>query len=459
MAEVSGGGSVAVADDVLFEHADRHEAFSAAAQDLLLRLRRIDTLVSARDATRAGLAAEYAIDDAIQALHEAGGRALFLATCLRSAAVAYGIAERTAEAAADARDGVVAYFLGIGIRPALPFLAAAGWALGQLAKTGVFDGAKDWFTEHSGVYTNRIVGDAVEGIANGSDEFIAGMFGVPLGLVPLLGGLRYSARTLVGVGGMFGALGDTPVQIAKQIEGPSPAPPESLSDLGDRVKQMEDDGVQILVENYELMGGGRVATVYVDGTIDWSLFATDQPFDMSANVNGVAELDNAGYQSLRKVLLDQGLDDGTPVQLIGFSQGALHAVTLAKTGEFNVQTLVTVGSPGGHIEVDSTIRGIAIGHVEDPVHRLRPEPVGGQVYWQSEAFPATPPTPADGPVPAHQFPPYLRDLALIDESGARIVSDEVDRIVRMTDGAVRTSSTGYVVERIPAKECIPAEQN
>lgn len=450
MAEGSGGGSIAVADVVLFEHADRHEAFARAAQELMLRLRRIDTLVSARDVPGAGLAAENAVDDAISALHEAGGRALFLSTCLRTAAVAYGIADRAAEAAIDARNGVIAYFLGIVTRPALPFIAAAAWVMSQIAKTGVFDGAKDWFTEHNGVYTHPIVGDAVEGIANSSDEFIAGVLGIPATLVPFLGGLRFSARTLVGIGHPFGLLGDSPVRIAKTIEGPPPTPPTSLADFGVPVKQMEDEGVQIVVEKYELMGGGTVATVFIDGTIDWALRPTDEPFDMSSNVNGVAELNNAGYQAVRQVLLAEGLDDGTPVQLFGFSQGALHAVTVAGTEEFNVQTLLTVGSPGGHISVNPEIKGIAIGHDEDIVHRMSPEPVGGQLAWESEAFGPEGPTPQDGPVPAHQFPPYVKDLAAIDASQARMYVEEVDRIIGMTDGAVRSSSTGYVLERVPA---------
>ncbi len=449
MSEVSGGGSIAVAEPELLEHAARHEAFAMAAENLILRLRRIDGIVGRGAATGGADAAEYAIEDAVRALDDARSRAVKLAEALRASATTYGIADRVLDGFVDLGAGYAWYFAGKLALLGLPWLLSMGQGLKGLAGSGAFDWLPQSAVQNNGAYTSPLVGDASESLANGADEFIAGVLGIPLSVVPLLGGIRFSAGTVARAGGAFRALGDSPVRIEKRVAGPAPQPPADLTDALVRIKP-EEEGAQVVIERYELMGGGSVANVYVDGTIDWSLIATDEPFDMSSNVNGVAGADTAGYQAVREAMLDAGLDDGTPVQLFGFSQGALQATVIAESREFNVRTLVTVGSPGDHLLTDHTIRGISIGHDEDPVNRASPGDSGNLISWRTTRFGDAPSSPSDGVVPAHQFPPYLDTAREIDESGVEIIREEIRRIVDMTDGAVRSTSTAYVVERVQA---------
>ncbi len=439
---VDGCGTIAYADTELFAHAELHEQLVGVLREIRSALRGL----------QAGSVASEpipALDDANWHLAGAEGLAAILAAALRASAFQAGIADRLWDVTTGVVNDAAGWLLGSAAWRSLPLLILAGFGIKELADRGVLDGVPKWFTEHNDVYTRREVGAAVQAIADGSDGFIAGFLGIPPWLVPALGGIRFSARTTSKVGQAFGLFKETAVSLEPARPIGTPEPPTTLKDAVARIKSIDGSGAQVLIEQYRLPDGGTVANVYVAGTIAWSPVSGDEPFDVPSDVNGVAMIDEAGYQTVRMAMVDAGLDAGQPVQLFGFSQGGIQAALVAASGEFNVKSLVTIGSPIGHIPIDDSIQGITVGHYEDPVLAVSDHQVNSQLCnFRTERFAEERPTPDDDKVPAHQFKPYLDTIARIDVEATGEHRAEIERIIGMTEGATVSSSFAYQGTRV-----------
>jgi hypothetical protein len=456
--QIEGGGTIAVASAELYEHSAVHARLGAVAAELQAALGQVGRVVDPRtiasvDAPVSASAAERAMDEALARLGDVRTIAEGLPHVLEAAAVAYGIADRVGEGVVDGLFDFGSWIAGAALRLAFP-AAVLGAISGTLtATTGIWllTGGQNpiqWLKEHPEVYTNSFFTGLVGNVAEHADEALLGFLGLPVGLAPLMGGTPGVARLLTATHPL-GAFRETPVRIERAIPLLPPQPPTSLTDAAERIKSMEFSGAQVVVEQYEMPNGSAVANVYVDGTIDWSIWPSGEPWDMGSNVGGVAQIDHVGAaEAVKLAMRESGIDAETPVQLFGYSQGGIQAALVAHQEEFNVVSLVTIGSPVGDIRIDPSIRALSVAHTEDLVFAFGDDQVNPQtVQVTTQRF-------ADGAkmpqiaAPGHQFQPYVQTLERVDESGAPQLRGELERILGLTDGAVSSTSTAYVAERV-----------
>lgn len=450
---IRAGGPISVVGDELRELAASHELL---ARDLVVVMAMLsaaaETSCSVDPAERF---AARAVDLAAGHLAAAHAIASGLPTRLELAAQWYAEVDRIGAAADHAAGDLRAWLLGMGAQVlAVPLsgvalTAAATSTVLAFATTG--GDPVGWLKRHPELYTNEAFAGFINQVAEHSDAWFAGFFGLSTGLsagvLPLLGGTPTAAQVLV-KGRLLGTFGETPVRIAQTTEVTAPEPPRRLLEAAQRIQSLSD-GAQVLVEKYELPDGSTVANVYVGGTIDWSLYSSDQPWDMTSNVGAVAQSDEVGAAAAVELAMrDAGIDPATPVQLFGFSQGGIQAALVAHRAEFNVVSLVTIGSPAGDIPLDPGIRGLAIGHTEDPVFALGDEQVNpGMVTVTTRRFgdgDFMPPVAA----PAHQFGGYVRTIGAVDASADPRVRAVIDDLLARTQGAVASTAVAYRAERV-----------
>ncbi len=156
----------------------------------------------------------------------------------------------------------------------------------------------------------------------------------------------------------------------------SPIPPEAIEPRTEQsawTRGRRQDTGRIRVERVERPGGVSWS-VYVPPTQSPSISGGPTPFDMSTNVRSVAGRSTAAGMAVTEALRQAGAGKGEPVMLSGYSQGGLTAAQLASDDalreEFDVSTVLTVGSPVGVFDVPRDVQVLSIENEQDLVARL-----------------------------------------------------------------------------------------
>jgi len=170
----------------------------------------------------------------------------------------------------------------------------------------------------------------------------------------------------------------------------------------------------IRVERYAMPDGGRRFVVYIAGT------RLGTAFDMDSNVDLYGRgRTSPAYEAVRQALERSGARPGDVVHEVGHSQGGMVAGRIALEGEFDVRTLVTLGSPV-QAQVPDTVLSVEVRHSDDIVSALAD---GGSVagVGSAESFvaertahPAV--TIEDVILPAHHLAAYTETAAMLDAS-------------------------------------------
>ena len=126
--------------------------------------------------------------------------------------------------------------------------------------------------------------------------------------------------------------------------------------------------------------------VSLPSTMDWGV-PSDRPAtnDLDSNLALMLapERSTQYERAVHEALSQAGVNASDPVMFVGFSQGGIMAAHLAsnRADMYNVQGVLTVGSPIGTFDIDPDIAVVSVEHEWDSVHRLDMGPV---------------PTPAEG---------------------------------------------------------------
>ncbi|BDZ54810.1 hypothetical protein GCM10025870_18830 [Agromyces marinus] len=195
-------------------------------------------------------------------------------------------------------------------------VAASGW-LGHRAVTLVHgqhaaDAALAELIEAagSGILSDPAFVDLVRGVADGADEFVAGLLGsgalFAVGAeldAPENARVLLAAAAIVGLatgaGTAVAAFGETGVRAERATAagspdgrhgatgaGPAP-PPRGVGDLADRVPTGGDGSPQVRIERYGPPEERRWI-VYSGGTRDFGVVPAGEPYDMTSNLHAVA---------------------------------------------------------------------------------------------------------------------------------------------------------------------------
>lgn len=197
------------------------------------------------------------------------------------------------------------------------------------------------------------------------------------------------------------------------------------------------------VEKYAMPDGSRQFVLYVAGT------GASPVLDGSGNLTAYGGGASAGYEAARAALREAGAAPGDRVHAIGHSQGGMIVDRLALEGEYDVETVVTFGSPV-QADVPESVLSVDVRHDDDPVAALDGRGfaagVGSpdSIVVSRTADPVT--SPLDLQLPAHHLTAYAETAAMLDAS-----SDPRMHAVRAVfaelDGATSVETTVFSADR------------
>lgn len=216
-------------------------------------------------------------------------------------------------------------------------------------------------------------------------ESLAGRLPVALGLL-LLGtprkeaGLMLAAhvaagRSLADVRGLVRLIAESPGSALRPRPVTASAEkPERISldatpaGLLERARQLEGEP-QAAVEVIRVEGdGGPAYIVIIPGTRGGDAGGVD-PFDAAGIVDGLGYGSADTVRAIRDGLREAGAEKGSSVVAVGYSQGGIHAMNLARNNafldEFELKYVLTAGSPVGAIEAPVSINSLHLEHRQD----------------------------------------------------------------------------------------------
>lgn len=460
---VSGGGSYAVATDELLAQADGlarlcSELAWARSMLLVIDANIQPSLLIALDAPLSTSRAEEHLNQGRHILLRCEAEARMLSLSLHASIELYGVGEAITETLARELSQRLGYALGL-LSPllvavALPALApaAAGILLGLMLQ------GKDlgvWLAENKAMLANPTTVALIRGAVMSSDDFLGGALHVPLPVVAALGdqgvgltGLPTSAALLLLMGRPVGALAETPVQVTRTLEKPGSVS-RTMEERAARIPQpeLEANGEQIRIDRYSQPGQPDRFEVFVSGTVDFGVGGTE-PWDMTSNVTGVAQLPAGSYRGLEQAMADAGVTADSPIVLTGYSQGALVASLIAGSGDYNVQAVVTFGAPAGQVVIPAEVPVLTIRHTDDIVPAIGGYDVNPHALVVERELFAGRQLPDDLVVPAHHFPYYQQTAGLVDNAESAKVRQALDSLAAFGDGATSVETTSYRAERV-----------
>lgn len=164
------------------------------------------------------------------------------------------------------------------------------------------------------------------------------------------------------------ALRPRPLEVAKEESIPIVLDP-SPSGLLERVRVIDERGAGY-IEVIEVDSGGRRAyVVVIPGTQLRDAARGANPFHLDGILEGVGDSSETVNKAVREALEAAGARKGDPVVGVGYSQGGIHAMNLAASEDFlkeyNLQYVLTAGSPVAHIASKPDVSSLHLEHRTD----------------------------------------------------------------------------------------------
>jgi len=197
---------------------------------------------------------------------------------------------------------------------------------------------------------------------------------------------------------------------------PASVAPRSLAAVTQRMPGAGESRVR--VERYTMPDGSRQYAVYLAGMQSFDV-GGDDPWDNASNVELYSGRTSDSYAATQAALAQAGVQPGEAVHVFGFSQGAMIGAHLALEGDYDTQTLVSIGSPVD-ADVGPGTLSVALRHTDDPVAGLagggHPDAVGAPGSFVAERV-SDPGVDIEEPrLPAHRLTAYAETAALVDAS-------------------------------------------
>lgn len=155
----------------------------------------------------------------------------------------------------------------------------------------------------------------------------------------------------------------------------------TLSQLVGRLRALQATNPGTLrIESFELgeaqangMSAGRHFVVYLPGMSSATRGSSPQPFNLTSGIYSLAGIGASDAESATRAamkLAGIGSRPGDRVTFVGYSEGALVAANLAKSGSYKVSGLVSVGGQIGNVEIPKEVPVLAIENKNDLMAKL-----------------------------------------------------------------------------------------
>lgn len=403
--------------------------------------------------------ARHSIGDAQTVVEESEARARSLHGALVSAADGYGFVDRfigsVVRSLASDIAGVVGAFAPIHALMASPLTAGGAVIAGGLALIpGVRGAVSGFMRDNNWILTNPLTVTIEREATMVADDAAMGAAGIPRPVADVLGdeglGLSGHASAAAGVmaaGSVFGLFRESPVHIVDSKPVVAVAPTGYLERLNRVPDADKTGGAQVVIDKYEMPGEPDRFEVYIAGTVTFNPVATDEPFDMTTNMSNAVGPGSGAYESVAEAMRLAGIDENSPVQFTGYSQGGGTAAQLAASGNYNTAGLATFGGPTGQVAIPEGFTTVIVEHSDDLVPGL-----GGTqqnlhaVIVERDVFGGRD-IPTEFAVPAHHYEYYEETARLMDAASSSAITDSIDTLNRFSEGAVSVTSNQYEFER------------
>lgn len=457
------GGTTSVATEDLDAAVAQLERLSSAAAEMAADLARLEP--PSTPGAIYGDQARVDIELAAARLSEIAREAHALRFLLTTAAEGYVVADRAVGSALTSLRTSAAQWLGDRAGDLLltsgTLLSVAGGVWAGIQAAGGLDAtvgkaatgvpkASPFMKEHNHIVNGALTVSGFRGIADSLGPFLLGLAGAPMGAAQLLGtrSFEHGAKGMTAAGRTVGLFEETGVRLVETVEQEVGGPPASYADRLERVPYFEEEsGTQVVVERYTVPGEADRYSVYVGGTVTFSPVTADEPWDMTSNMLNATGGEAGSVASVRAAMKAAGIDETSPVQFTGYSQGGGTAARLAASELYNTQGLVTFGGPTGQVPLPDGFPAVLVEHADDPVPALGGEQGnGGAVLVRRDVFGGE---IADKryAVPSHHIEYYLQTAQIMDSSRSPQLDSTLATLDAFTDGATLESSTAYRFER------------
>lgn len=437
---VTPAGSTVVWTDALLAAADRLASLEAALHGDLARVYAAEQLdgIALNGATPGIERARQLCSTAHHAL------SVVAETYTLGESLSEGLQRELAAMVATTLGEVLPVLAGLVVLDPLPLLAIAvgGWLAVPDHGDGRLATLRAWMIAHPGLVTSPEFASFVSLVATSIDDGARGAAGIPPSLAPLYAGgdngVAQGALTIATIGGAIGMFRETAVDVTRVGAAPVANAPSGARELLDRVPEVD----QVRIETYQAPGLPTRYAVYIGPTETFSPYATDEPWDLTSNVHGVAGLSPGALRAVEQAMTDAGIGRADEVQVVGFSQGGLIATMLAASGDWHVVGAATYGAPAGNISLPDEVTGIAVRNTDDFVPALAgPQLDHHLMQLEREAFAADTPPPTDIAVPAHQRVSYEATAEAIDSAESDAIRTQVARLDAFGAGYLERGGT------------------
>lgn len=454
---ISGSNSSAVATDELVSASEQLAALAVEASLLgrTLSILESSSGLSTSNAPHEAWHARRSVGEALAHLGESESRARSLHGALVAAAEGYGFVDRfigsVVRSLASDVAGVLGAFAPLNTLLPLPLITAGGAVAGAVALIpGARQAASRFMRDNNELLTNPLTVTIEREVTMVADDASMGAVGIPRPIADVLGdeglGLSGHASAAAGVmaaGSMFGLFREGPVHLVDSKPIVAAAPTGYLERLNRVPDADKTGGAQVIIDRYEMPGEADRFEVYIAGTVTFNPIATDEPFDMTTNMSNAVGPGSGAYDSVAEAMKLAGIDENSPVQFTGYSQGGGTAAQLAASGNYNTAGLATFGGPTGQVAIPEGFTTVIVEHSDDLVPGL-----GGTqqnlhaVIVERDVFGGRE-IPTEFAVPAHHYEYYEETARLMDAASSSAITDSIDTLNRFSEGAVSVTSNQY----------------
>lgn len=387
----------------------------------------------------AGAAAEHLLQ--AQAWYEAADRAAVEAfTALSDAVVSTVVLSVVSIAATGALAAVPLLLSPAGIPLVLGTLATAG----ALEQAGVLPGGDDivaWWDDNQHLLANPLSVLLVRSGVSAGDEIVNGLTGVPLFTSP---------NEVAGALAATFALGTGPMLVSGAKRDEASSAPSSIADLVEAIPPTDPDGTNATITEYVRPDGSTVYVVSVAGTSSPGL-GDENGMDNLSNLAAYGGSDAQSVGAVSDAMGQAGITAGDEVVFVGYSQGALVVSELAKTGTWDVASVVLAGSPVHGTSIGGEIPVTQLEHDGDLITGLQgitPGAQGDVSVVRRDPFPSGVPA-GEGILAPHALAEYQQTAAGYDEVDDPKAVTQRDAVLAPVQGATAVTTTDFRFEREP----------
>lgn len=225
-------------------------------------------------------------------------------------------------------------------------------------------------------------------------------------------------------------------------------PPNSMHELLTSIPPTRDGEPQVSIIEYLREDGSTVYLVGIAGTSSMAVRGGINAFDNRGNVGSFSSLENAESAQATMLAMERaGIEYGDEVVFAGYSQGALVAVELAKSGKWDTQSMMLAGTPVHGNEVGGKVPIVQLEHPNDFITTFDglPRNPHGDVAVV-ERTPEASPSLAD-PLAPHAFTEYERTASEYDAMSGGAHDAHREQVLAPLAGATAVVATEYHITR------------